>query len=288
MIEGITLSITPAIPFVITFIKHNIKKVYAIIFSLPFIFNVVINIVSIFYPIVFDYTPDKELIEKSLFFVPGTVGVFGLIILIVYTYIDFDLVNKIDLVAYCIFFIFGGISYLIEKLVSLYYLFYNVLALSILAYYCAIIMIENQKDTLSGVYNRFYFDCRLKNISSRKNVLIILYDCNDLKSINDTKGHAYGDEMINIIGQNLLKVYGKFGEIYRYGGDEFVVIIYKDKYFQHVDRLSLDFQNRLTKYELKMACGMIKYHKDENIEDVFKKVDQIMYMNKKILKTIND
>lgn len=83
-------------------------------------------------------------------------------------------------------------------------------------------------DSLTHLFNKAHFDNTLKNAS--KEVSIIFFDVDSFKEINDTYGHTKGDEILVKIASLLMDVYSKYGIVYRYGGDEFAVILRNPKY----------------------------------------------------------
>jgi diguanylate cyclase (GGDEF)-like protein len=84
-------------------------------------------------------------------------------------------------------------------------------------------------DSLSELFNRRYFDAALqqyfamfRRLGRRYGVLHL--DIDNFKSINDTHGHAIGDEAIRFVGGILSSNARKMDIAARYGGDEFAVI----------------------------------------------------------------
>lgn len=83
-------------------------------------------------------------------------------------------------------------------------------------------------DMLTGLGNRTAFEIRLKALEKevgRRRVVMVIYDLNEMKKVNDTYGHAVGDAYLRRMGSLLLRE-GPVsrGTSYRIGGDEFVVI----------------------------------------------------------------
>lgn len=82
-------------------------------------------------------------------------------------------------------------------------------------------------DSLTGLYNRMFFEQELKNIEAKENlpVSIIFGDVNGLKLTNDIFGHAAGDELLKKSAEILNKVCRKEDVVARVGGDEFAIIL---------------------------------------------------------------
>ena len=76
-------------------------------------------------------------------------------------------------------------------------------------------------DALTGALNRRAFEERVTPMADR-NTAIAVIDLNDFKSINDHHGHGVGDEALLAVATALGEVEGV--EVYRTGGDEFVVV----------------------------------------------------------------
>lgn len=154
------------------------------------------------------------------------------------------------------------------------------------------------KDALTGVYNkRAYFEAeeRLnKEIrDGEAKFAISMIDLNDLKVTNDTLGHEKGDELIKGLS-NIIKETYKASNLYRIGGDEFVVIS-ENGDLKAIRKLHQDFVNTINKsikeknidgMGISAAIGVAIFDPkhDNNVEDTFKRADRKMYVNKKIMK----
>lgn len=140
-------------------------------------------------------------------------------------------------------------------------------------------------DYLTNLHNRNAFEVDFKNLSSNKtNIGFIVADLNKLKVINDELGHRLGDEYIFKIAR-ILEKNALNNPVYRYGGDEFVIIIQHDPHKQIMAIIKAIKQD--IKYQnderLSISIGFAVYDAvlDQDLKDTFKRADQHMYTNKK-------
>jgi diguanylate cyclase (GGDEF)-like protein/PAS domain S-box-containing protein len=89
---------------------------------------------------------------------------------------------------------------------------------------------QANRDSLTGLYNRRYFNETIERELVRAQqdnypVSVMILDIDLFKEINDTYGHAFGDEILRVLSA-LINQHIRTGDIaYRYGGDEFVVLM---------------------------------------------------------------
>ena len=141
-------------------------------------------------------------------------------------------------------------------------------------------------DGLTMLLNQKNFDVDMRK--TNKQTILIIFDVNDFKIINDTYGHNFGDSILATISEILKQTYHQYGNCYRIGGDEFSVIIEKRLSLQQVDQLNKLFIERLNEKrnginELpSISHGMCEYDpKKMSADEAFKKADINMYANKK-------
>ena len=122
------------------------------------------------------------------------------------------------------------------------------------------------------------------------NFHVVVVDINDLKTVNDTYGHEYGDRLIQNGASILKQVWGS-DSIYRVGGDEFV-IVYSDMDIECAKERISSFEEAVKDYNrqnnskelyLQMAIGIAVYSSktDKDYMDVFRRADSAMYEDKK-------
>ena len=89
------------------------------------------------------------------------------------------------------------------------------------------LMTMSKKDELTGLYNHRYFHERFeeKVESGIKNISVILADVDKFKNINSAYGYGVGDLLLEEIAKYIKKSVPKGSEVFRYGGEEFVVML---------------------------------------------------------------
>ena len=86
-------------------------------------------------------------------------------------------------------------------------------------------------DEMTRLFNRRCYDEDLKKYRNGEladDFVLFSIDVNGLKKVNDTKGHAAGDELIKGAADCLALSFGSKGKVYRTGGDEFIAVIHTD------------------------------------------------------------
>lgn len=117
---------------------------------------------------------------------------------------------------------------------------------------------------------------------------LIVCDVNNLKERNDIGGHCAGDDLIRGTADLICDVFAK-NNVYRIGGDEFVIILRENEYDLRNDLLNT-MQARVQRVntEVSFASGLAVFDpdKDTDIHSVFIRADAAMYDNKKKMKLL--
>ncbi|MBU5317345.1 GGDEF domain-containing protein [Clostridium bornimense] len=146
-------------------------------------------------------------------------------------------------------------------------------------------------DTMTGTENRTCFQIKLEELDTRlnvtSNIYLVIFDINNLKVTNDTLGHQKGDELIIKVAKIIKATFGEKGEIFRIGGDEFVVIL-EDITDIEMEKIIKRFEYNVNTNKISIAYGCGKYNRELNktMNDLFKYVDNKMYARKKEQKSI--
>lgn len=84
-------------------------------------------------------------------------------------------------------------------------------------------------DSLTGCLNRREFDKQIREcLNQQIPFSLILADIDHFKSFNDDFGHQMGDKVLKIVAEKLTQVIGTVGAVFRYGGEEFAILVPKE------------------------------------------------------------
>ena len=144
-------------------------------------------------------------------------------------------------------------------------------------------------DAHTGLPNKGACEVLLKNKETvEKHTACIMFDLNNLKIINDTKGHSKGDQLILNFARFLRNIIPKEAFVGRYGGDEFMVVIYNtskteiEDILKQLSREKDRLNSRGNDMPIDYACGWAISDADGEctIQMLLDKADYYMYENK--------
>jgi diguanylate cyclase (GGDEF)-like protein/PAS domain S-box-containing protein/putative nucleotidyltransferase with HDIG domain len=142
-------------------------------------------------------------------------------------------------------------------------------------------------DQLTGLSNRRFFEKELKRLDVERNLpmTIVMADVNGLKLINDSFGHAKGDELLMKVAEVMSKGLRADDIIARLGGDEFVILLPKTDGLeteQIVKRIKgLTFKEKVGSIDISVSFGWeTKNNSEEKIQEIFKRAEDHMYKKK--------
>jgi len=151
-------------------------------------------------------------------------------------------------------------------------------------------------DGLTGLYNRLAFNETEEEIRKQNSgkYVVIQFDINFLKKVNDNYGHAEGDRYIISAANIISDSFADYGKCFRIGGDEFFAILEGEKSDENFEKACGVFEAKVKEFNetyddlpvpLQIAHGMAVYVPGTgSLEEAEKKSDKLMYERKKYLK----
>lgn len=155
--------------------------------------------------------------------------------------------------------------------------------------------LEEKADTdlLTELYNKISTERKIKEYMAGhpgEQGLLFILDVDNFKKINDTMGHAFGDEVLRTLGTSIRSEFRASDILGRTGGDEFTLFLcnMKDDNIikMEADKVEHFFQNfkagTYTKYSVTASIGAAVFPRDgANFEDLYKAADNALYVAKK-------
>lgn len=141
-------------------------------------------------------------------------------------------------------------------------------------------------DQLTELLNQASYKKKLENI--KVTTIILLFDVDSFKKINDRYGHNFGDHVLSIIGSSIKEVYSKYGRCYRIGGDEFCVVLPRKCNYQKLNSQFVKKLETIRKFESRIpyvSIGEAEFNpKRQKVSEAIENADKDLYFWKEELK----
>lgn len=156
------------------------------------------------------------------------------------------------------------------------------------------------RDDLTGVKNKAALSVYIRKLddaitstSKPPRFALIVFDCNNLKLINDKFGHEQGDSYLKAACSLICSVYAH-SPVFRMGGDEFVTILTLDD-LDHIEELQRRFEERVCETNAQASApwemvdiargqAIFDAEHDKDVSSVMRRADVAMYENKREMK----
>lgn len=154
------------------------------------------------------------------------------------------------------------------------------------------IEINSQIDTLTNIYNRKGFENHVKQYfyNNPKEGILLLFDLDNFKCINDNLGHQEGDKVLQIVARCLKQSFQNQDIIGRIGGDEFLVFMPQnipiEKLEKQLEIIMLLMQKVLADYyrdyHVSMSIGISLMNQEiQTYQDLYRLADVTLYIAKR-------
>lgn len=143
-------------------------------------------------------------------------------------------------------------------------------------------------DELTGCFNRRAYEKDLREIPLYMEFLYISMDANGLKIVNDSMGHAAGDELLRGAAWCMQKCFSPYGKVYRVGGDEFAAVLFTGQ--ENFEKIIEDFNNTVRGWSgqllenISISCGHVSSREKtwSSMREIVETADVRMYEKKAI------
>jgi len=205
------------------------------------------------------------------------------ICIIVFLFIDKSKREVSDIVLSAFFGLTFVLAFVVEKEYDNKTVVNGCLTSLICIYYYYLVMKTYKKDRLTGLLIRHNLTFELEDNFNRPYDLVLI-DVDNFKLINDKYGHDKGDEVLVTIVKTTLKHLPRGCRMYRFGGDEFIII--SRKVSTEVLREAIEASNtELAEDDYRMSYGIVKHEPGDDSSVTIVNADKAMYENKRLIKS---
>jgi len=147
--------------------------------------------------------------------------------------------------------------------------------------YQSILKKEAQIDPLTNIGNRRSYENFISSVKYLRNqkIALIMLDLDNFKDVNDSYSHEEGDKLLKRFAQLVVSNLRKKDSIFRYGGDEFVIIlggVKEEEVYSILKRINYNLKQEMN---ITFSAG-VAYGNSHEIDSLFKVADQNLYRAK--------
>lgn len=145
-------------------------------------------------------------------------------------------------------------------------------------------------DYLTNLPNRLSLEKEINDLIQQNGEFALLFiDLDHFKTINDSLGHTMGDDLLKLVAERLTESIGSTDQVYRFGGDEFIIVMKNLKHADDVKHRAQQIVNHLAQplvfnnqqLFISISMGVSKYPTHGNdYESLIKNADMAMYTAK--------
>ena len=269
-----------ATPLIVAMILYTLQKRMKWFIFIPALILTAVDFISVPTGIIFRLDSDGNLLRGPLGYLPYIVaGLYGVsLIWILYTNSN-RLYTEIVPIAFLALAFASGLIMPFMYGRNYSQIFCTTIMIALFVYYVFSIHQLTKKDPLTGVLNlqAFYEDSA---VNPEEITALISMDMNGLKRINDSQGHAAGDEALVTLAECFRNALGGRQAVYRIGGDEFVVICRRMPQ-DEVEALAARIREKVAETAYSSSVGYsCRGNGKESVDEMLKESDADMYADK--------
>lgn len=269
-----------ATPLIVAMVLYTLPGRMKWFVFIPAILLAVLNIISIFTGVVFGLTEEGVLRRGPLGYLPFIVaGLYGVCLIAVLYLQSNRLYTELFPIAFLALAFASGLIFPFLFGPDFAQMFCPTILISLYVHNVFSMHQMSKKDPLTGTLNRlaFYDDSE----TSPENITaLVTIDMNGLKRINDSQGHAAGDEALITLADCFRSAMSRMQSIYRIGGDEFIILC-RDTAEKEAADLVERIREKVAETKYRCSIGWCcRGNGKKTVSEMQKESDRLMYAEK--------
>ena len=154
---------------------------------------------------------------------------------------------------------------------------------------------DMMRDSLTQLKNRRAYDSEIVETHrlhqrEKQSFGLLVIDIDHFKAINDTHGHAAGDQVLREVGRTLKERCRIYDTVYRYGGEEFVAVVANcstelvemiaQRFREAIEELRISFEGKTLNVTVSLGACVAEVGMEESTDELFKIADARLYRAK--------
>ena len=144
---------------------------------------------------------------------------------------------------------------------------------------------ESRTDELTQINNRYALYDYFNQEDHKSSKALALFDIDNFKKINDVYGHVTGDFILKRVAELATDAL-KESFVCRYGGEEFVIVLDNNTYYEKLETLRKSIEKETFEFEgnkhhITITIGAMNYQDNSSLEKWVELADEKMYFGKK-------
>lgn len=268
---------------VIYVVLRDSKKKIRVYLAIPVLINAVLCGASVATKWMFYY--DENFVHHNTLMGIYSFALSGiyLLIMLITSIVEARRYGKKDYTLVGFIFLFVILSVVLELVGPSNYMLDATMATSVVLYYLYLKGETYKLDPMTGLFNRYNLKLDTMNLLE-EDYDVIFIDIDNFKLINDKYGHIEGDkaicEVVDTIRKNLLPK----STMYRYGGDEFVIVS-QAAGEEQIKEMFVLVDQELEEKNYSISYGLVHHEPGEVFQEVCDRADMLMYERKRKAKS---
>lgn len=283
---AIAYTLRPTIAVMITLIMYrkmvSWKNRHLHTFLLPLILNGFLSFLSIWNGCVFVFSKDGTFSRGIFGYVPFITGAAYVLFMLAMTVLQIKVRRKGETLVIFMSAFLCIAGTLMDTAFKMQGIMNASCTIATVFYYLYLHVSTYSMDQLTQSYNRriFYIDMQKRK---RKDTVIVAMDLNDLKTLNDKKGHAAGDKALVTLAQTIHMNSRSDCTLYRMGGDEFLFLCSTGQ-VDEIKKMMKNIEDKMNETAYSFAYGIVIFQNGDDIDTICNRADEEMYKMKARMK----